>query len=134
MPKAPKCSNHGFSLMFLPSSSSSLCSSFQQEMLEANLRVTREAPATSSYHSLALIGSILNIMFLHLPIRQVLCGLVESNCVILLEFPGCEHTRTASLVRRLNLVTIIFWEKEKFLQKMLQEDLRGDYCNLPPYT
>ena len=39
-----------------------------------------------------------------------------------------------SLAGKLNLVTIVFWEKEKFLQKMLQEDLRGDYCNLPPYS
>jgi len=84
--------------VFLLSPSWSLCSPFQQKMLEENLRVTREVPATSSYHSHALIGCILDIMSLHLPMRQVLCGLVESNCVILLEmsrsrwlggFAGC---------------------------------------------
>ena len=134
LPEAPKCINYGFSLVFLPLSSSSLCSPFQREMLEENLRVTREAPATSSYHSLAFIGSILNIMFLHLPMRQVLCGLVESNYVILLEFLGWDHPRTDISGGKAWSCHKVFREKEKFLCKMLQEDLRGDYCNLPPYS
>ena len=101
MLEAPKCSNHGFSLVFLPSSSSSLCSSFQQKMLEENLRVTREVLATSFCIPNVLIGSILDIMSLHLPMRQI-WGLVVSHpwgCLFL----GAQEL--TSLVRRLNLVT-----------------------------
>ena len=103
-------------------------------MLEENLRVTWEVPATSSCHSHALIGSILDIMSLHLPMRQVLCGLIESNCVILLEFSGWDHPRIDISSGEAWSCHNISWEKGKFLQKMLQEDLRGDYGNLPPYS
>ena len=83
-------------------------------MLEENLRVTRKVPATSSCHSYALIGSILDIMFLHLPMRQVFCGLIESCCVTSLGLPvsGCQ--RTASLVRRLNLITTYSGRRRNF--------------------
>ena len=41
----------------------------------------------------ALIGSILGIISLHIPMRQVLCGRVASSCVILLGFLGWEYPR-----------------------------------------
>jgi len=63
-------------------------------MLEENLRVTKEVPATSSCNPNALIGSMLDIMSLHIPMRQVLYGLVAGNCVVLLRFPGCGYPRT----------------------------------------
>src|SRR6185312_9079929 len=97
-PEAPTCSSHGLSLMFMLLLSLSLCSPFQQKMLEENLRVTREVPATSSCHSHALIGSILDIMSLHLPMRRVPCGLVGSCCVTSLGLPifGCPKTDISS--------------------------------------
>ena len=71
-----------------------LCSPFQQKMLEENLRVTREVPATSSCNPASLSGSMLDIMSLHILMRQVLCRWVASSCVILLGFPGCGDPRT----------------------------------------
>ena len=56
-------------------------------MLEENLRVTREVPATSSCNPASLSGSMLDIMSLHIPMRQGLRGRVASSCVILLGFP-----------------------------------------------
>ena len=44
LPEAPKCSDHDFSLVFLLSPFWDLCSSFQQKMLEENLRVTKKSP------------------------------------------------------------------------------------------
>src|SRR6185436_2558471 len=83
-------------------------------MLEENFRVTREVPATSSCHSHALIGSILDIMSLHLPMRQVLCGLLSLvgshpwGCLFL----GAQEP--TSLVRRLNLVTTYSGRRRNF--------------------
>ena len=71
----------GLHLVFLLSPSWSLCSVFQQKMLEENLRVTREVPATSFCNPASLDGSIPYIMFLHIPMRQVLYRWVESCCV-----------------------------------------------------
>ena len=123
-----------YGLHFLLSPSWSWCSPFQQKMLEENLRVTRKVPATSSCHSHALIGSILDIMSLYLPMRQVLCGLVESCCVTSLGLPISVCPRTDISGGEAWSCHKVFREKEKFLCKMLQEDLRGDYCNLPPYS
>ena len=76
-----------YGLHFLLSPSWSWCSPFQQKMLEENLRVTRKVPATSSCNPNALIGSILDIMSLHIPMRQGFRGWVASSYVILLGFP-----------------------------------------------
>src|SRR6185503_12336622 len=73
-------------------------------ILEENLRVTREVSAASSCIPRALIGSILDIMSLHLPMRQIWGRWVESCCVTSLGqlFLGAQEL--TSLVRRLNLV------------------------------
>ena len=79
--------------------------------------MTREAPATSAYHSLALIRSILNIMFLHLPMRQVLYGLVEScvshpwGCLFL----GAQEL--TSLMGKLNLATMYSGRRRSFSRR-----------------
>ena len=67
-PEAPSVWSHG---LLLISPSWNLHSIFQQKMLEENLPVTREIPATSSCNPNALIGSILDIMSLHIPMRQL---------------------------------------------------------------
>ena len=74
-------------------------------MLEECLRVTRKVPTTSSCIPSALIRSILDIMSLHIPMRQVWGCWVESCCVTSLGLPISRCPRTASLVGRLNLVT-----------------------------
>ena len=56
-----------------------LCGPFQQKMLEENLRVTREVPATSSCNPASLDGSMLDILSLHIPMRWVLYRWVEST-------------------------------------------------------
>ena len=65
-----------------------------KKMLEENLLVIREVPATSSCNPNALIESILDIMSLHIPMRHVLCRWVESCCVTSLGLPvsGCPRT------------------------------------------
>jgi len=63
-------------------------------MLEEYMRVAREVSATKPYNPTALIGSILGIISLHIPMREVLCGRVASSCVILLGFPVWKYTRT----------------------------------------
>ena len=82
-----------------------MCSSSQQKMLEENLRVAREVSAASSCIPNVLIGSMLDIMSLHIPMRQVWGCWVESCCVTSLGLPVSRCPRTASLVGRLNLVT-----------------------------
>ena len=130
--EAPKCSDHGFSLVFLLSPSWDLCCSFQQNMLEENLRVIREVSAASSCVPNALVGSMLNIMSLHLPMRQFWGRWVESYCVTSLGLPVSRCPRTDISGGEAWSCHKVFREKEKFLCKMLQEDLQGDYCNLPP--
>ena len=85
-------------------------------MLEENLRVTREVLATSSCHSHALIGSILDIMSLHIPMMQVLCGprLVVSHpwgCLFL----GAQEL--TSLAGRLNHVTTYSGRRRSFSRR-----------------
>ena len=101
-------------MVFLLSPSWSLFSPFQQNMLEENLRVTREVPTTSSCIPSALIGSILDTMSLHIPMRQGFRGWVAPHCVTSLGLPvsGCQ--RTASLVRRLNLITTYSGRRRNF--------------------
>ena len=82
-------------------------------MLEENLRVTREVPAASSCIPRALIGSMLDDMSLYHPMRQI-WGLVVSHpwgCLFL----GAQEL--TSLAGRLDLATIVLWEKEKFLRR-----------------
>ena len=102
--EAPKCSSHGLCLVFLLSPSWDLCSCSQQKMLEENLRVAREVSAASSCIPNVLIGSMLDIMSLHIPMRQVLCRWVASGCVLFLGFPVPKNLHF--LVRRHNLVTM----------------------------
>ena len=56
--------------------------------------MTREVLATSFCNPNALIGSMLDIMSLHIPMRQVLYGLVAGNCVALLGLPVSGYPRT----------------------------------------
>jgi len=56
--------------------------------------VTREVSAAKPCNPTALVGSILGIIPFHLPMREVLCGLVASSCVILLGFSGWKYPRT----------------------------------------
>ena len=83
---------------FLLSLSWNLCSPFQQKMLEENLWVTKEVPATSSCNPNALIGSILDIMSLHIPIMHVLHRWVGSCCItsLGLSVSGCPRTDISS--------------------------------------
>ena len=103
-------------------------------MLEEYLRVAREVPATSSCSPASLSESILEIISLHIPMRQVLCGWVASSCVILLGFPGCEYPRTDISGVETKSCHNVFRGKEKFLWRMQEEALRGVYYNLPPCT
>jgi hypothetical protein len=109
-----------------------LCSVFQQKMLEENLRVTREVSAAKPYNPASLSGSMLDIMSLRIPMRQVLCRWVGSCCVTSLELPVSGFSRTVISCKETKPCHNIFKEKEKLLCQMLQEILRGDYCNLPP--
>ena len=96
-PEAPLHWSHGSQLVFLfrkLSPSWKLHSVFQQKMLEEYLRVAREVSAAKPCNPTALIRSILKIISLHIPMREVLCGRVASSCVILLGFPSCEYPRT----------------------------------------
>ena len=83
-------------------------------MLEENLRVTREVSAASSCIPNALVGSMLDIMSLHLPMRQFWSRWVESCCVTSLGLPvsGCQEL--TSLVRTLNLVTTYSGRRRNF--------------------
>ena len=94
LPEAPTIWSHGLPLVFLLLPSWNLCSVLQQKMLEENLRVTKEVSATSSCNPASLSGSMLEIISLHIPMRQVLGGWVASSCVILLWFLGCGYPRT----------------------------------------
>ena len=79
-------------------------------MLEENLRVTREVSAASSCIPRDLIGSMLDNMSLHRPMRQI-WGLVVSHpwgCLFL----GAQEL--TSLVRRLNLVTTYSGRRRNF--------------------
>jgi len=67
---------------------------FQQRMLEEYLRVIREVSAAKPCNPTALVGSIMGIIPLQLPWRDVLCGLVVFDCVMLLVFPGWKYPRT----------------------------------------
>ena len=100
-------------------------------MLEENLRVTREVCATSSCIPNVLIESMLDIMSLYLPMSQIWGCWVESCCVTSLGLPISGYPRTDISDREAWSCHKVFREKEKFLCKILQEYLRGDYCNLP---
>ena len=79
-------------------------------MLEENLRVTREVSAASSYIPRALIGSMLDIMSLHHPMRQI-WGLVVSHpwgCLFL----GAQEL--TSLAGKLDLATKCSGRKRNF--------------------
>jgi len=68
--------------------------------------VTKEVSAAKPCNPTTLIGSIMDIIPLQLPWREVLCELVAFGCVMLLGFPRWKCTQElTSLVRRLNLVT-----------------------------
>ena len=56
-------------------------------MLEENLQVTRKVFAVKPCNPASFDGSMLDIMSLHIPMRQGLRGRVASSCVILLGFP-----------------------------------------------
>jgi len=71
-------------------------------------------------------------MSLHIPMRQVWGRWVESCCVTSLGLPVSGCPRTDIPGKETYSCHNIFREKEKFLRKMLQEILRGDYCNLSP--
>jgi hypothetical protein len=99
-----------------------------------NLRVACEVSATKPSNPNALIGSMLEIMSLHIPMRQGFRGWVACSCVIFLGLPGSGCSRTAISGEETYPHHNVFSEKEKFLCKMLQEILQGDYCNMPPYS
>ena len=64
-----------------------------------------EVPATSSCNPASLSESMLEIISLHILMRQVLRGRVVSSCVILLGYQVVGTQELTSLVRRINLVT-----------------------------
>ena len=74
-------------------------------MLEECLQVTRKVPTTSSCNPASLSESMLEIISLHILMRQVLRGRVVSSCVILLGYQVVGTQELTSLVGRLNLVT-----------------------------
>jgi len=108
-PEAPTNWSHGSQLVFLfrkLSPSWKLCSVFQQKMLEEYLWVAREVSTGKPCNPTSLIGSILGIIPLHIPMREVLWWRVPSSCVIY--YWGFQYGSTqelTSLVRRLDLVT-----------------------------
>jgi hypothetical protein len=67
--------------------------------------VSREVSAAKYCNPASLSGSMLEITSLHIPMRQVLFGLVASSFVILLGFPGWACPKTDISGGRLNLVT-----------------------------
>ena len=67
--------------------------------------MTRKVPATSSCNPASLSESMLEIISLHILMRQVLRGRVVSSCVILLGYQVVGTQELTSLVGRLNLVT-----------------------------
>jgi hypothetical protein len=56
--------------------------------------VIREVSAAKPCNPTALIGSIMGIIPLQLPWREVLCGLVAFGCVMLLGFTRWKYPRT----------------------------------------
>jgi len=111
-------SSHGLSLVFLLSPSWSLCSLFQQNMLEENLRVTRKVLATPSSHSHALsldpFWTSCPCIFHwgRFPVDWL--GLVVSHpwgCLFL----GAQEL--TSLVKRLNFVTTYSGRRRSFSRR-----------------
>ena len=96
LPEAPILWRYGSQLVFSfrkLSPSWNLCSVFQQKMLEEYLWLAREVSAAMPCNPTALIGSILGIIPLHIPMREVLCAPVASSCVILLGFLRWKYPR-----------------------------------------
>ena len=81
-------------------------------MLEECLRVTRKVPTTSSCNPASLSESMLEIISLHILMRQVLRGRVVSSCIILLGYLVVGTQELTSLVGRLNLVTTYSGRRE----------------------
>ena len=132
--EAPVFWNYGLHLVFLLLPSWKLCSVFQRKILKECLWVAREVSAAKPCNPASLSGSMLDIMSLHIPMKQVLRGRVVSSCVILLGFPGCEYPRTDISGVETKSCHNVFRKKEKFFCKMQEEILQGVYCNLPPCT
>jgi len=106
----------------------------QRKVLEEYLRVIRVVLVTTTLIHGLPDRSILGIMPLQLPWREVLCGRVATSCVILLGFPRWKFPRNGMPGDETSPCLNVFREKEKFLFKVQEEDLRGAYCNLPPCT
>ena len=104
----------------------------QQKVLEEYLRVIRVVIVTITHIHGLPDGSILGIMPLQLPWREVLCGRVATSCVILLGFPRWNFPRNGMSGKETSPCCNVFREKEKILFEMQEKDLRGAYCNLPP--
>ena len=83
-------------------------------MLEENLRVTREVSAASSCVPNAFVGSMLDIMSLHLPMRRFLSRWVESCCVTSLGCLFLGAQELTSLAGKLDLTTKCLGRKRNF--------------------